>query len=156
MLISEPMAISPISVEAQKNKKLSIFCLTSLHYCYFLPHFYPVIKISENEKMTDVFKVFRRYDRNVSVKKKRYSAEAVNRARSNTFSMSCLRQGANQTDWQRQSKKTFQQNLIHCPRYDHELPDSNHALVSLNPVCARGGKSWSQVLQERKVQRSRH
>ena len=50
-----------------------------------------------------------------------------------------LRQGANQIDWQRQSKKTFQQNLIHCPRYDHELRASNHALVSRTPVCARGG-----------------
>jgi len=58
-----------MSVEEQKNTKLLIFCLTSLQYCYFLSHFYAVIKISENETKTDVFKLFRRYDRNVSVKK---------------------------------------------------------------------------------------
>ena len=34
--------------------------------------------------------------------------------------------------------KTLQQNQSHCPRYDHELRDSNHALVSRIPVCARG------------------
>jgi len=70
MLISEPMSISQMSVEEQKNIKLLIFCLTSLQYCYFLSHFYAVIKISDNEKLTDAFKLFRRYDRNVSVKKK--------------------------------------------------------------------------------------
>jgi len=137
MLISDPMSISQMSVEEQKNIKLLIFCLTSLQYCYFLSHFDAVIKISENKKMTDVFKLFRRYDRNVSVKKKRYFAKAVNRTRSNAFSISCLRQAANQIDWQRQSK-TFQQNVIHCPRYDHELRDSNHAFVWRIPVCARG------------------
>jgi len=69
MLISEPLSISQISVEEQNNIKLLIFCLTSLQYCYFLSHFYPVIETSENEKITDVFKLFRRYDRNASVKK---------------------------------------------------------------------------------------
>jgi len=69
MLISEPMSISQMSAEELKNIKLLIFCLTSLQYCYFLSHFYAVIKTSENEKMTDVFKLFRRYDRNVSAKK---------------------------------------------------------------------------------------
>jgi len=99
---------------------------------------YPITKIPENEKITDAFKLFRRCVRNVSAKKKRYSAEAVNRTRSNAVSISRLRQGANRIDWQRQSKKTFQPNLIHCPRYDHELRVSNHALVSRTPVCARG------------------
>ena len=45
--------------------------------------FYPITQISKNEKITNAFKPFRRYVRNVSVKKKRYSAEAVNRTRSN-------------------------------------------------------------------------
>jgi len=131
-----------MSVEEQNNIKLLIFCLTSLQYCYFLSHFYAVTKISENEKITDVFKQFRRYDRNVSVKKKRYSAAAVNRTRSNAFSISPLRQAANDIDWQHQSK-TLQQNVIHCPGYDHELRDSNHTLVWRIPVCARRGGSCS-------------
>jgi len=31
--------------------------------------FYPITKIPENEKITDAFKLFRRYVRNISVKK---------------------------------------------------------------------------------------
>jgi len=80
-----------MSLEEQKNIKLLIFYLTSLQYCYFLSHFYAIIKISEKEKMTDVFKLFRRYVRNVSVKKNGISqrlwigqskqkTEAVNRS----------------------------------------------------------------------------
>jgi len=69
MLISEPMSISQMSVEEQKNIKLLIFCLTSLQYCYFLSRYDAVIKISENEKMTDAFEMFRKYVRNASVKK---------------------------------------------------------------------------------------
>jgi len=53
--------------------------------------FYPITKIPENEKITDAFKLFWRYVRNVSVKKKRHSAEAVNRTRSNALSISRLR-----------------------------------------------------------------
>ena len=97
--------------------------------------FYPITKIPENEKITDVFKLFRRYVRNVSAKKKEFRRDCE----SDTVERVIMpQQGANQIDWQRQSKKTFQQNLIHCPRYDHELRASNHALVWRTPVCALG------------------
>ena len=143
--ISKTRAIGTTCPQPVFVGHLTIFLLNDLKIKSISSYrlFYRITQISKNEKITNAFKLFRRYVRNVSVKKKkRYSAEAVNRTRSNAVSISCLRQGANQIDWQRQSKKTFQQNLIHCPRYDHELRVSNHALVSRTSVCAReGGES---------------
>ena len=93
--------------------------------------FYPITKIPENEKITDAFKLFRRYVRNVSVKKKTVfrrgcESDTVKRGKH------IMPQAGSQSDRsQRQSKETFQQNLIHCPRYDHEFRVSNHALLQL-------------------------
>ena len=102
-------------------------------------HLCPITKIPENEKITNAFKLFRRYVRNVSAKKKTVFRRGCE---SNTVESvkHIMPQAGSQSDRLAASvEKTFQQNLIHCPRYDHELRASNHALVSRTSVCAREG-----------------